>query len=164
MEILGKEEKLAIVLYEILSDGLSGKQESVYKALKKEYPITEMERRALLEYANDMGYIVLTGGNDLDKGRFLEIGTSDIIRKNKTLTKRGASELSRIILRNEKRISLINRADLFFKDRPYLFPFVLKFCLGFSFVLLMLIISLVLTEKIELSYILIAMREILGLP
>ena len=123
-----------------------------------------MERRALLEYANDMGYIVLTGGNDLDKGRFLEIGTSDIIRKNKTLTKRGASELSRIILRNEKRISLINRADLFFKDRPYLFPFVLKFCLGFSFVLLMLIISLVLTEKIELSYILIAMREILGLP
>ena len=143
MEILGKEEKLAIVLYEILSDGLSGKQESVYKALKKEYPITEMERRALLEYANDMGYIVLTGGNDLDKGRFLEIGTSDIIRKNKTLTKRGASELSRIILRNEKRISLINRADLFFKDRPYLFSYVMKAIYVILIFLLTLIIGLV---------------------
>lgn len=102
-----------------------------------------MERRVLLEYANDMGYIVLTGGNDLDKGRFLEIGTSDIIRKNKTLTKRGASELSRIILRNEKRISLINRADLFFKDRPYLFSYVMKAIYVILIFLLTLIIGLV---------------------
>lgn len=164
MDISNRDEKLTIVLYEVLSNGLSGEQQSIYKALKNKYPVTPIERRVLLEHAKDMGYIVLTEGNDLYKGRFIEVGTSDIVHMNKNLTKHGASELTMMLAKCKKRLSFINRMDLFFKDRPYLFPFVLKFCLGFSFVFLMLIISLVLTEKIELSYILIAMREILGLP
>lgn len=112
-------EKLIIVLYEVAGQ-LDKSNMRLCNRLSKKYTITDYEKRIILEYAKEHGYILLTGGNSIKNARFVEVATSDILLLNKGITVAGVTILFQLIKKVDKNPLL--KIDCFFREHPYLVP------------------------------------------
>ena len=113
------DEKLIIVLYEVVGQ-LDKPNTRLCDHLSKKYTIADCEKRVILEYAKEHGYILLTGGNSIKNTQFVEVVTNDILLLNKGITVAGMAVLFQLIKKVDK--NLLLKIDCFFREHSYLVP------------------------------------------
>lgn len=94
--------------------------------------LTSNERRTLLEFSRQEGYIILTSGNDLPRRSFVDVGTSYIIHVNKALTKTGVNVLLNTLDRSYK--GIIGDLEIYLirhRSLSFFLRLLVRMCRGF---------------------------------